>query len=278
MPFHTPVNRIPLSSPTRSVAFLSPTAITDVAERRIENYIRLGVVGKKTAIMGEDVSIKGVFNPPVATDFTEAQKTLNEISATRGDFAQVFDIDICHFMSKLSEIQIDFADDPEYRQPPTLNGIMVAVNGVTLPTTRVDSEEIDCIVGKIGISSCDIGAAIQRKISEIECGKPVRACEGICECEDSDPCECGGGSCGCGRSSCACITKSCSCVRSGCACGIAAVVVAPPPLGGAFVESVTVTIEPEPEPVPYGVEPTIIIESPDVTVRSLDDTIDSGEF
>ena len=32
------------------------------------------------------------------------------------------------------------------------------------------------------------------------------------------------------------------------------------------------------EPVPYGTNPNIVIESPDVTVKSLDDEIDLGEF
>ena len=32
------------------------------------------------------------------------------------------------------------------------------------------------------------------------------------------------------------------------------------------------------EAVPYGTNPNIVIESPDVTVKSLDDDIDMGEF
>jgi hypothetical protein len=32
------------------------------------------------------------------------------------------------------------------------------------------------------------------------------------------------------------------------------------------------------EPVPYGTNPNIILESPDVTVKSLNDLIDAGEF
>lgn len=53
-----------------------------------------------------------------------------------------------------------------------------------------------------------------------------------------------------------------------------------PAMGDAFVPRIPPLIA-APQPVPeveYGIRPNIVIESPDVTVQSLDDEIDSGEF
>jgi hypothetical protein len=53
----------------------------------------------------------------------------------------------------------------------------------------------------------------------------------------------------------------------------------PPQMGDALkVPSVTQVPTTVVEPVPYGTNPNITIESPDVTVESLTDEIDSGEF
>jgi hypothetical protein len=59
---------------------------------------------------------------------------------------------------------------------------------------------------------------------------------------------------------------------------VAASAAGEPALGAALARAPEPTPTPTPEPVPYGTDPNIVIESPDVTVRSLDDTIDSGEF
>ena len=240
MSFHIPVNKIPISNINQSDANRRLVVVSQSTEPRTENYMKLGVGGKATAVTSEDVSIKGMINPPVATNFIESKESLNELSARRGDFSKVLDIDLCGFLSRLPEIdqrileQIDIDLGKKIEENPTINDIMVAVNGVTLPALQVDSGDITDIVGKIDLSIEDIGAAIQGRIFKITCGKRPMV--------------------------------DLSLTGSGA-----------PLLGSAFAIPSFVTTA-EPEPVPYGTDPNIVIESPDVTVRSLDDTIDSGEF
>lgn len=241
MSFQVPANKIPLSSISPSSLNRRLVVVSENTEPRTENYMKLGVAGKATAVTSEDVSVKGMVNPPVATNFVESKTSLNELSAIKGDFSKVLDIDLCGFLSRLPEIdqrilaQIDIDLGKKEEVTPTINDIMVAVNGVTLPALQVDSGDITDIVGKIDLSFTDIGAVIQGNIFKITCGK--RAFVDI------------------------------SLTGSGA-----------PVLGAAFSVSPTVVDSVIPEPVPYGTDPNIIIESPDVTVRSLDDTIDSGEF
>lgn len=236
MCFHVPANRIPVSNTPQSAATQGAVTIPSGTEGNTENYMKLGAEAKVSAVTSEDVSIKGMVNPPVATDFTESKQSLNELTTQRGDFSKVPDIDICGFMSKLPEIDIDLGEGGE--GIPSLNDIMLAINGVTLPALQAVSEGITDIVGRIGDAIGDLGAAIQGSVPTITCGKrPV-----------VDPLQ------------------------------AAASAAGTPALGAALAAAPTPTPTPEPEPVPYGTDPNIVIESPDVTVRSLDDTIDSGEF
>jgi len=235
MCFHIPANKIPISKTPQSDGTQGSVAMPSGTEGATENYMKLGSDEKLNAVTSEDVSIKGMVNPPVATDFTESKQSLNELTAQKGDLSKVPDIDICAFMSNLPDGGIDL---PSLEGIPSLNDIMVAVNGVTLPVLQAVSQGITDIVGRIGGAIGDIGAAIQGSVPTITCGKrPV-----------VDPLQ------------------------------VAASAAGEPALGAALARAPEPTPTPTPEPVPYGTDPNIVIESPDVTVRSLDDTIDSGEF
>lgn len=202
-------------------------------ESQIKSYTALSAAQKAMAQTGEAVSIKGMVSVPCATNFSEAKKSLNELAATKGELAKIPNIDICAFLGDLPSLDIDL---PNLKLPglPSLNDIMAAINGITLPSLQIASDLITGIVGQIGDAINDIGKAIQINIPTISCGKvPVTP-------------------------------QLPSLPQLGSA-------LAPPSVSQA-IDTFTA------EPVPYGTSPQITIESPDVTVKSLDDEIDSGEF
>jgi hypothetical protein len=198
-----------------------PTSYLDISQEQ------------STTTEGESTSIKGMVNIPAASNFSESKKSLNELASQKGDLASVPNIDICGFLGDLPSIDLDI---PNIRLGglPSLNDIMGAISGITLPALQISSELITGVVGKIGDAIEDIGKAIQGNIPTISCGKPKPLPE----------------------------------------------LPAPPSLGQALtppstIDQVDAFIA---EPVPYGTSPSITIESPDVTVKSLDDEIDAGEF
>jgi hypothetical protein len=199
---------------------------------QIQSYSSLGAEQKATATSSEAVSIKGMVNVPVATNFSESKQSINEVAAQRGDLATVPNIDICGFLGDTSSFDFDLPN-LKLGGLPSLNDIMAGINGITLPSLQIASDAIVGIVGKIGDAINDIGAAIQGSIPTISCGKPSTL--------PSLP--------------------------------------SPPQMGDALkAPTVPVVSETVVEPVAYGTNPNITIESPDVTVQSLNDEIDSGEF
>lgn len=198
----------------------------------IKSYAALGAAQKSSAQTSEAVSMIGMVSIPVATNFNESKKSINELMSQKGDLAQVPNIDICGFLGDLPSLDIDIPN-LKLGGLPSLNDIMAGINGITLPSLQIASEAITGIVGKISDAISDIGAAIQGSIPTISCGKPPAL--------PSLP--------------------------------------SVPKLGDALTKPAEAAIETfMVEPVPYGTNPNITIESPDVTVKSLDDEIDSGEF
>lgn len=187
----------------------------------------------------EAVSIRGMVNIPVATDFNESKSSIYELICRRGDIAMVPEIDCCGFLSRVPYLNLDmsmYSPNTNIGKLPSLNEIVAGINGITLPTLEIESEAVTGIVGKISFLDrivSIIGAAIQGNIPTIYCGKPETV-------PISQP---------------------------------------PSQLGSALSRLREQAIEAAiAEIVPYGTNPNIVIESPDVTVKSLDDEIDSGEF
>jgi hypothetical protein len=201
-------------------------------QNQLKTYAALDAAQKSSVKTSEAVSIRGMVNVPVATDFNESKKSINELTTERGDMSQVPDIDICGFLGKVPSLDLDIPNT-SIGGLPSLNDIMAGINGITLPTLQIASEAIVGVVGKINDTISDIGAAIQGNIPTISCGKP--------EATPTQPSQ--------------------------------------PQLGSALSQPAEEPVDAFiAEPVPYGTNPNIVIESPDVTVKSLDDEIDLGEF
>lgn len=201
-------------------------------ENKLKVYAALDAAQKSSVKTSEAVSIRGMVNVPVATDFGESKKSINELSTERGDLSQVPNIDICGFLGGVEPFEFDLPNI-EIGGLPSLNDIMAGINGITLPALQIASDAIVGIVGKINDTISDIGAAIQGSIPTISCGKPQGTVD----------------------------------------------IPSIPQMGDALVPSVEELVDSFiAEPVPYGTNPNIVIESPDVTVKSLDDDIDMGEF
>jgi hypothetical protein len=201
-------------------------------QNQLKTYAALDAAQKSLVKTSEAVSIRGMVNMPVATDFLESKKSINELTTGRGDISQVPDIDICGFMGKVPSLDLDITNS-RVGDLPSLNDIMGAINGITLPTLQIASETIVGVVGKINDTISDIGTAIQTNIPTISCGKPEAVPIPLSE----------------------------------------------PRMGEALSQPAEQIIDAFiAEPVPYGTTPNIVIDSPDVTVKSLDDEIDFGEF
>ncbi len=239
MSFARPNMSIPIASGTPSRSTQGSVYSSDDIEtyqfdqqNKLKVYAALDAAQKSLVKTSEAVSIRGMVNVPVATDFNESKKSINELTTQRGDISKVPSIDICGFLSKVTSLNLDIPN-ANIGGLPSLNDIMAGINGITLPTLQVSSESIVGIVGKINDTIMDIGAAIQSSIPTITCGKP----EAVPTPQSQ------------------------------------------PQLGSALSQPAEELIDAFiVEPIPYGTSPNIVIESPDVTVQSLDDEIDSGEF
>jgi len=239
MSFSRPNMSIPIASGTPSRSTRGSVYSSDDIEtyqfdqeNELKTYAAMDAAQKSSVKTSEAVSIRGMVNVPVATDFNESKKSINELTTERGDISQVPDIDICGFLGKVTSFDLDIPNS-SVGGLPSLNDIMAGINGITLPTLQIASEAIVGVVGKINDTIADIGAAIQGNIPTISCGKP--------EATPTQPSQ--------------------------------------PQLGSALSQPAEEPIDPFiAEPVPYGTNPNIVIESPDVTVQSLNDEIDSGEF
>lgn len=239
MSFARPNMSIPIASSTPSRSAQGSVYSSEDIEtyqfdqqNQLKTYAALDAAQKSLVKTSEAVSIRGMVNVPVATDFNESKKSINELTTERGDISQVPDIDICGFLSKVPSLDLDITNI----RPgglPSLNDIVAQISGITLPTLQIASEAIVGVVGKINNTAVDIASAIQSSVPTISCGK-----------REPTP------------------TPQTQ-----------------PELGSALSQPVDEPIDAFiAEPVPYGTSPNIVIESPDVTVQSLDDEIDFGEF
>jgi hypothetical protein len=197
----------------------------------LNSYAALSAQQKATASTSEDVSIKGAIAVPVATDFSESKKSLNEVAATKGQLASVPDIDVCSFLSKIPPIKIDL--NPDLGGGNELSDLIGEINGITLKGMQVVSDAIVGIVGGIGAVIGDTAAAIDAAIPDIKCGSPPPT----------------------------------------------VMVDLPIPTASAITtpSAPSAPVQEVPD-VEYGTDPQITVESPDVTVKSIDDVLDSGEF
>jgi hypothetical protein len=239
MSFSRPNMSIPIASATPSRSTQGSVYSSEDIEtyqfdqqNQLKTYAALDAAQKSSVKTSEAVSIRGMVNVPVATDFNESKKSINELTTERGDMSQVPDIDICGFLGKVPSLDLDIPN-ASIGGLPSLNDIMAGINGITLPTLQIASEAIVGVVGKINDTIADIGTAIQSNIPTISCGKPE-----VIPTPQSQP-----------------------------------------QLGSALSQPAEEPVDAFiAEPVPYGTNPNIVIESPDVTVKSLDDEIDLGEF
>jgi hypothetical protein len=197
----------------------------------LNSYAALSAQQKATASTSEDVSIKGAIAVPVATDFSESKKSLNEVAATKGQLASVPDIDVCSFLSKIPPIKIDL--NPDLGGGNELSDLIGEINGITLKGMQVVSDAIVGVVGGIGAAIGDTAKAIDDAIPDIKCGSP--------------PPE----------------------ITVDLPIPTASALTQPP------VPAAPTQVVPD---VEYGTDPQITIESPDVTVKSIDDVLDAGEF
>lgn len=198
----------------------------------LSSYATLSAQQKASAPNSEDVSIKGAIPVPVATDFTESKSSMNEIAAAKSPLASVPDIDVCSFLSKIPQIDINL--NPDLGGGNTLADILGEINGITLKGMEIVSDAIVGVVGGVGKVIGDVGAAIDAAIPDITCGTPPPT-----------------------------ITVD-----------------LPIPTGAALTPPVAPAIPTAPAvpAVSYGTTPQITIESPDVTVKSIDDELDAGVF
>ena len=239
MCFIIPNRSVPVTTatPSRSAqgsvyTILDIETYTNEQDNQTKSYAALGAADKSVASTGEEVSIKGMVNVPVATDFSESKKSINELTAQRGDLASIPNIDICAFMGDTPSFDFDLPN-LKLGDLPSLNEIMAGINGITLPSLEFASDAILGVIGKLNSAVNDISAAIQGSIPTISCGKPQGTVD----------------------------------------------VPSVPQMGDALKFDTASPIDPFiAEPVPYGTNPNIILESPDVTVKSLDDIIDAGVF
>lgn len=238
MSFARPNYSIPVTSQTPSKSSQGAVYTTEDIEtytfdeeNRIKSYAALGAAQKASTKTSEAVSIKGMVSVPVATNFTDSKKSMNELSGQKGDIAKVKDINLCGFLSDVPSLDLDITNFKPGGLP-SLNEIMAGINGITLPTLQIASEAVTQVVGKIGDTLNQLGNDIQSQIPTISC-KPRE--------EPSAP--------------------------------------KLPELGSDIRQQPDFEIDAFTiEPVPYGTDPNIIIDSPDVTVQSLNDTLDAGEF
>lgn len=179
----------------------------------------------------EDVSIKGAVPVPVATDFTESKKSINEIVAQKGELASIPNIDLCAFLPKIPNIDIPSLGGGG---GPDLGDIMATINGVTLGGVKLISGVLEGALGTLGDITNNISAAIQANVPNISCGAPI-----------------------------------------------AQTIPQQVPAIGSALQSPSVPGVPTQAAVPsvdYGVEPEITVETTSLTVKSIDDELDAGEF
>lgn len=203
-----------------------------------ESYAASSAAQKTTTAQSEAVSIRGMVNVPVASNFQESKQSINELAAQKGDFSKINDIDICAWMGDIPKIDLDITNF-KLGDLPSINDILAGINGITLPALQLASDAITGVIGKISDTVSQIASDIQSQIPTISCGKPKPA-------ELPEPDSTLGDT----------ISSNQEEFRI-----------------DPFTDDITSR-----QPPPYGVDPNIVIESPDVTVQSLNDTIDAGEF
>jgi hypothetical protein len=200
---------------------------------KLQSYAALSAAQKSASAASEAVSIRGMVSVPVATNFEDSKKTMNELAGKKGDLAKLKDINICGFLSDIPNLNIDITNF-KIGNLPSLNDIMSAVNGITLLALKFPTDIMAEVFGAAGQFVNDISSAIQDAIPTISC-KPKES-----ELPTESP---------------------------------------EPRIGDQVSFDDPIDIDPfVAEPVPYGKQFNVTIDSPDVTVQSLNDTIDAGEF
>jgi len=200
---------------------------------QVQSYAVLGPAYDSATTTSEAVSIRGMVSVPVATNFEDSKKTMNELAGKKGDLAKLKDINICAFLSDIPNLNIDITNF-KIGKLPSLNDIMSAINGITLLALKFPTDIMAEVFGAAGQFVNDISSQIQGAIPTISC-KPKEAPQA------QEP--------------------------------------SAPSIGEDVSFDDEIDIDPFiAEPVPYGTQFNVVIDSPDVTVRSLDDEIDAGEY
>lgn len=212
---------------------------------QLKSYAALGADQKPTVASSEAVSIRGMVSTPVATNFEDSKKSMNELAGKKGDLAKLNEkgnINICPFLSDIPDLNIPPASFKPFGLP-SADEILSAINGVTLLVMKFPSDILTGVLGAAGDFVSDIASDLQGSIPSITCGKPnktpAQEREELLQ-EQADRIAMGSG-----------FNRADE---------------------GADVPDLSV-----PDPT-YGTKPNIVIDSPDVTVQSLTDTLDAGEF
>ena len=196
---------------------------------------------REESASSETTSIQGAINVPAASSFTESQSSVNELMAQNSSFAKVPNIDLCGFLGGIEPTNFDL--------PNIRLGSVDGVGG--LPSMNdimggINGITLPALQGASTALTDLLGQASQG------IGDMAKAIQG------SIP------------------SVSCGSVK------VTALDVVAPGMGQALeVASSLPSVDIQrfqSLPLPYGTTPNIVIESPDVTVQSLDDEIDSGEF
>ena len=210
---------------------------------KLKSYTTLAADQKPTVASSEAVSIRGMVSTPVATNFEDSKKSMNELAGKKGDLAKLNEkenIDICPFLSGIPDLNIPPASFKPFGLP-SADEIMSAINGVTLLALKFPSDILTGVFGAAGDFVSDLAADLQGSIPTITCGKPSKTPaeerEELLQ-EQAEKIAMGSG------------------------------------FDTAEAQEVDLSV---PDPT-YGTKPNIVIDSPDVTVQSLSDELDAGEF
>lgn len=194
---------------------------------------------REASASSETISIEGAIDVPAASSFSESQITVNELMAQNSSFAKVPNIDLCGFLGGIEPTNFDL--------PNIRLGSVDGVGG--LPS-------MNDIMGGINGVTLPALQGVSTALTDLL----GQASQGIGD-----------------------MAKAIQGSIPTISCGAPTISTIPElpstGMGDALKSTVSSVGIPEvASPLPYGTTPNIIIESPDVTVQSLDDEIDSGEF
>ena len=182
----TPIKRTPLiaplsdstSNPTNKDSKGSTYTVSDIKEYReqtkntMKSYTSLSLEQKTTAATPEFVGIKGAVTIPAATSYTDAQSSLTEVVSLRGDIssaAQSQNIELCGFLNDLPALDWDMS--APQGGIPSLQDLMKAVNGISMPVMDFGADAIVSAIGGATKAVTDLASAIQTSVPTVSCGK-----------------------------------------------------------------------------------------------------------